>query len=131
MLDLDAIRQVAQETVYDNGYFYPVTVELGYFEFPTKTYGDISLPAGFYDALRVKIGSASGQNWWCVMFPPLCFVDVSSGVVPDSSKEVLQDNLDTEGYNVISEDTSDVKFKFKLIELLQNFRIELASLSNK
>lgn len=65
------------------------------------------------------------------MFPPLCFVDVSSGVVPDSSKEVLQDNLDTEGYNVISEDTSDVKFKFKLIELLQNFRIELASLSNK
>ena len=131
MLDLDAIRQVAQETVYDNGYFYPVTVELGYFEFPTRTYGDISLPAGFYDALRVKIGSASGQNWWCVMFPPLCFVDVSSGVVPDSSKEVLQDNLDTEGYNVISEDTSDVKFKFKLIELLQNFRIELASLSNK
>ena len=65
------------------------------------------------------------------MFPPLCFVDVSSGVVPDSSKEVLQDNLDTEGYDVISEDTGEVKFKFKLIELLQNFRIELASLTNK
>ena len=65
------------------------------------------------------------------MFPPLCFVDVSSGVVPDSSKEVLQDNLDTEGYNVISENTGEIKFKFKLIELLQNFRIELTSLANK
>lgn len=128
MLDLDSIREVAQNTVYDNGYVYPVSVELGYFEFPTKTYGDISLPAGFYDALRVKIGEASGHNWWCVMFPPLCFVDVSSGIVPDSSKEVLENNLDEEGYSVISEDSSEVKFKFKLIEFLQNVSMEFASL---
>lgn len=78
MLDLDKIKEVAYNTVFANGYSYPVSVELGNFEFPTKTYGDISLPSGFYDALRVKIGSASGKNWWCVMFPPLCFVDVSS-----------------------------------------------------
>ena len=78
MLDLYKIKDVAYNTVLANGYSYPVSVELGNFEFPTKTYGDISLPSGFYDALRVKIGSASGKNWWCVMFPPLCFVDVSS-----------------------------------------------------
>lgn len=95
-LDLDAIREVAQNTVLENGFSYPVSVELGYFDFPTKHYGDVSLPAGFYDALRVKIGNSSGQNWWCVMFPPLCFVDVSSGIVPDSSKEILEENLDSE-----------------------------------
>jgi len=96
MLDLDEIRNIAQNTVWEQGYSYPVTVELGHFDFPTKVYGDVSLPAGFYDALRVKIGNSSGQNWWCVMFPPLCFVDVSSGVVPDSSKEILEENLDNE-----------------------------------
>ena len=95
-LNLDAIRNIAQNTVWAHGYSYPVTVELGHFDFPTKVYGDVSLPAGFYDALRVKIGDSAGQNWWCVMFPPLCFVDVSSGIVPDSSKEILEENLDSE-----------------------------------
>lgn len=131
MLDLDSIKKVAEQAIYDNGYSYPVSVELGYFEFPTKTYGDISLPAGFYDALRVKIGEASGKNWWCVMFPPLCFVDVSSGIVPDSSKEILQENLDSEEYGLISDDSGEIKFKFKLIELLQSVSMELASLQNK
>lgn len=96
MLDLDKIRNIAQSTVYENGFSYSVTVELGHFDFPTKNYGDVSLPAGFYDALRVKIGKADGKNWWCVMFPPLCFVDVSSGIVPDSSKQILEENLDSE-----------------------------------
>ncbi|MBQ9298192.1 MAG: stage II sporulation protein R [Clostridia bacterium] len=128
-LNLDAIRKIAQETIYDNGYSYNVSVELGNFKFPTKTYGDISLPAGFYDALRIKIGNAEGKNWWCVMFPPLCFVDVSSGIVPDSSKEILQKNLDSEEFELISESSSEVKFKFKIVELLQNISTELASLT--
>ena len=71
-------------------YFYSIKINIGNFEFPTKDYGDISLPAGYYDALRVEIGEAKGRNWWCVMFPPLCFVDVSSGVVPDESKEFMK-----------------------------------------
>ena len=95
-LDLDAIKSIAQNTVWEYGFSYPVSVELGYFDFPTKNYGDVSLPAGFYDALRIKIGDSCGQNWWCVMFPPLCFVDVSSGIVPDGSKEILEENLDSE-----------------------------------
>ena len=99
-----------------NGYGYPVNIDIGNFEFPTKTYGDISLPAGYYDALKVEIGNASGQNWWCVMFPPLCFVDVSSGVVPDESKQIMQDNLSDEEYELISDnDSRDIKFKFSLI----------------
>ena len=126
--NIDTIKQIAQETVYENGYNYSVNIKIGNFACPTKQYGDISLPAGFYDALRVEIGSASGQNWWCVMFPPLCFVDVSSGVVPEESKEVLQENLSYEEYNLLSENqnNSDMNFKFKIVELFQNIGIKLA-----
>ena len=113
----EEFKQIALQTIKDNGYSYDVNISIGNFEFPTKDYGDISLPAGYYDALRVEIGEAKGQNWWCVMFPPLCFVDVTSGVVPDESKEQLEDTLSEEEYALVSED-SDVKiqFKFKLLE---------------
>ena len=118
--NLNEFKKIAQDTIYNNGYDYDVSVELGNFEFPSKTYGDISFPAGYYDALRVKIGTATGKNWWCVMFPPLCFVDITSGIVPDNSKEQLQDNLSSEEYSVISEhDNSSFKIKFKLIEFFE------------
>ena len=114
---LDEFKQVAINTIKEQGYSYNVNVKVGNFEFPTKTYGDISLPAGFYDALRVEIGEAKGQNWWCVMFPPLCFVDVTSGVVPEESKKELQNNLSEEEFALISDNqSSNIQFKFKLLE---------------
>ena len=120
----DKFKQIAEQTITENGFSYSVSVEIGDSDFPTKTYGDISLPAGTYDALKVKIGEAKGQNWWCVMFPPLCFVDVSSGIVPDESKEELKENLNDEEYAVISEtDDNKINFKFKLIEFFQNLRL--------
>ena len=118
---LEDFKQIAEDTIYSNGYNYPVEVEIGNFNFPTKTYGDISFPSGFYDALRIKIGKAKGQNWWCVMFPPLCFIDVSSGIVPDDSKEILESELSEEEFNLISENSSETKLKFKIVEVLQNF----------
>ena len=138
-------------TIHDNGYDYDVNVEIGDFYFPTKTYGDISFPSGFYEALKIEIGNARGHNWWCVMFPPLCFVDVSSGIVPDDSKKILEDMLSSEDYNLITSgnnlknssnnnsismdsscDNANSKetlegldnaftFKFKIIELINNF----------
>ena len=117
---IDDFKSIAKEVILENGYDYDVTVQIGNFEFPTKTYGDISLPAGFYDALKIQIGDAGGQNWWCVMFPPLCFVDVTSGIVPDESKELMQEELSDEEYYIISQDTPEIKFKFKLIELFSN-----------
>lgn len=117
----DNFKQIALKTIRDNGYDYSVNIKIGNFEFPTKQYGDISLPAGFYDALRVEIGKAEGKNWWCVMFPSLCFVDVSSGIVPDYSKEELQDALSEEEYSIISDNSdNEIKFKFKLIEFFAN-----------
>ena len=118
---------VAEKVIKENGFDYNVKIEIGNFEFPTKYYGDISLPAGFYDALKIEIGEAKGQNWWCVMFPPLCFVDVTSGVVPDESKQIMQNNLSDEEYSLISDnESSDIKFKFSLIEFFNN--INFASL---
>lgn len=114
-------EKIALKTIRENGYSYSVNINIGNFEFPTKTYGDISLPEGFYDALRVEIGEAKGKNWWCVMFPPLCFVDVSSGIVPDESKELLKNDLSEEEFALVSENSSnDIKFKFKLVEFFAN-----------
>lgn len=123
----DEFKKIALDTIHQNGFDYDVDVEIGNFSFPTKTYGDISLPSGYYDALRIKIGSARGQNWWCVMFPPLCFVDVSSGIVPDESKEVMKNDLSDEEFSLISnDDSTEISFKFKLIEFFQNAKIMTA-----
>ena len=117
----EEFRQVALETIKNEGYSYDVKIEIGNFEFPTKQYGDISLPAGFYDALKVEIGKAEGRNWWCVMFPSLCFVDISSGIVPEESKEDLQNVLSDEEYAIISDNSNyGIKFKFKLLEFFAN-----------
>ena len=122
-------KNIAQNVVKENGYNYEVNVEIGNLSFPTKTYGDISFPSGFYDALKVEIGKAEGQNWWCVMFPPLCFVDVTSGVVPEESKENLEENLGDEEYSIISdtEENGFTSIKFKIIEFFESIGTKLAN----
>ena len=120
----EEFTQIAEKVIKENGYNYTVNVQIGKADFPTKYYGDITLPAGTYDALKVQIGEAKGQNWWCVMFPPLCFVDVSTGIVPDNSKQELKQNLDNEEYDLISKtDNNEISFKFKIVELFQNWRL--------
>ena len=121
-------ENIAKKTIERNGYNYNVSVKIGNYSFPTKKYGDVLLPAGNYDALRIEIGKAEGRNWWCVMFPPLCFVDISSGIVPEESKEVLQSNIpNEEEYLLINENKSDeIKLKFKIVELFQNVKLKIA-----
>ena len=117
--------QIAKNTILENGYNYDVKINIGNSYFPTKHYGDISLPAGYYDALKVEIGSASGQNWWCVMFPPLCFVDMSTGIVPDESKQTIKDNMPDEEYALVSDSNNpSINFKFKLVEIFSNNQIK-------
>lgn len=125
--NLDAFEGVALQTIHDEGYNYDVNLSIGRFDFPTKTYGDISLPAGIYDALRIEIGEAKGHNWWCVMFPTLCFVDVSSGTLDEDSKEVLESNLNEEEYDLVSGDSIGVNFKFKILEFFDDIRVSLAN----
>ena len=124
--NIEEIKKIAENVVLENGYNYPIKVSIGNFAFPTKTYGDITFPAGFYDALKVEIGEAEGRNWWCVMFPPLCFVDVTSGVVPEDSKETLKENLSSEEYDLISENSDNINFKFKIVEMFQTLNMKIA-----
>lgn len=70
------LERIGQEVVQSWGKTYEVKTDYGYFTFPTKSYGSLVLPAGEYEAVRVLIGKAEGSNWWCVLFPPLCFVDI-------------------------------------------------------
>ncbi len=111
-------KKIAEQIIQANGYDYSVNVEIGDFYFPTKYYGNISLPAGNYDALKIEIGKAEGQNWWCSLFPPLCFVSISSGVIDEEGEEYLRENLSEEEFSIVSNSSSEVEFKFKLIELI-------------
>lgn len=120
---IDDFQKIANEVIFKNGFNYSAKVQIGNFAFPTKTYGDISLPAGYYDALKVELGDAKGKNWWCVMFPSLCFVDLNNGIVPEDSKEELQSSLMEEDYNLISSNNNEYKLKFKIVELFENTKI--------
>ncbi len=115
---LDEYKEIAEAVISEKGYSYPIEVEYGNFKFPTKEYNNIRLPAGNYDALRVKIGNAEGQNWWCVMFPPLCFVDGTTDSV--YAEEKLQSSLDKESYDIITTSAQNGVFpfevKFKIVE---------------
>lgn len=119
---MDSMKDIASGIITDHGYAYSVNISLKLEQFPLKAYGDIILPPGKYEALLIEIGEAKGKNWWCVMFPPLCFVDVTRGVVPEATKETLKNVLTDEEYKtvVIADEKEDmpVKVKFKLFEWL-------------
>lgn len=118
--DLENYKVIAEKVILDMGFDYPISVEIGNFHFPTKVYGNISLPAGYYDALRIKIGNAEGQNWWCSLFPPLCFVDISSGVIDENSKDNLRENLSDEEFAIVTSNSEKIKLKFKFLEIFSN-----------
>lgn len=117
---LVAFQEIAEKTIASEGYNYSVKLEVGNFYFPTKEYGNISLPAGYYDALKIEIGEAKGKNWWCSLFPPLCFVDISAGVIDEESEKYLKENLSDDEFAIITDNSETVKFKFKIIELLND-----------
>ena len=106
----DNIKNSALDIISGNGYNYPVNVSLEERYFPVKSYGVLIFPAGNYKALCVEIGEAKGRNWWCVLFPSLCFVDETYAVVPDSSKEKLKETLSEEEYESLSQDSKKDSF---------------------
>ncbi len=119
--DKEEIKKIADQVIADQGYEYNVNV---YFEkayFPLKTYGDMSFPPGEYEAFRVDIGEAEGHNWWCVLYPPLCFVDSAYSVVPDDTKEKFDNILSEEAYDTLTmKDLSNntYEFRFKYLTFL-------------
>ncbi len=111
------LTRAAEEEIALAGYDYSVSIETGKFSFPIRQYENISLPAGEYEAVRVKIGQAEGENWWCVMFPPLCFVDAAMGESNDESLSVLKENLSGEEYALIANGPEGgVNIRFKVVD---------------
>lgn len=130
--NLKQIEKTAKDVIEKTGYDYSVKASLGQSDFPTKTYGDVTLPAGTYEALKVEIGNADGKNWWCVMFPPLCFVDGSCVEMPAESEEYLKSSLGGDTYEMITKsDEFPVEFKFKAYEIWQSGKQVIKKLAKK
>lgn len=118
----DMIREVAVNTLLENGFRYDVQVSLAQEQFPIKVYGDITLPAGEYEALCIRLGKAEGHNWWCIVFPTLCYVDETYSYVPDESKNQLKNVLTEEEFEEISKDnTIQIKVKSRLWDLIKKY----------
>ena len=134
-MNLSKIEELARAEILKNNRDYSVKAVLGTYAFPTKLYGDITLPAGNYQALRIEIGKAEGANWWCVLFPPLCFVDATHGTIPDSVKQDLKKALTEEEYRIIASASDDddipVKVKFRVVEFFQDSKIKFSGMISK
>lgn len=102
------IASLAENVIRAEGYSYSVKAQVTTCDFPEKSYGDITFPAGEYDALRIKIGKANGQNWWCVLYPNLCFIDSVHAVVPEQGKKDLEKVLEEDTYEMV---TATTRFK--------------------
>lgn len=103
--NLEEIAAVGQEVIRQEGYGYSVRAHVITCDFPEKSYGDVTFPAGEYEALRIEIGEAQGQNWWCVLYPNLCFIDAVHAVVPDEGKEDLKKVLEEDTYEMVTATT--------------------------
>lgn len=129
------IINVAQKVIKDNGYDYDVKALMGKFIFPAKMYGQLVFPPGQYKALKIIIGKGEGSNWWCVLFPPLCFIDNSYNTVPDFVRKNLKEKLSKEEYELIFPDDTAVNIgvtkKLKIVEMLKNTGIKVSTIMDE
>lgn len=118
------LEKISKNIINENGYDYNVSIGLQYSNFPAKQYSSVVLPAGKYKALKIIIGEGKGKNWWCVMFPPLCFVDDQNGVIDEKTDKKLKEVLTEEEYELImaknKKEVKNLEFKFKIAEVFQN-----------
>lgn len=112
------LEEIARQKVLDKEKDYPVSAAVTTCYFPQKTYGDVTFPAGNYRALRIEIGAAKGNNWWCVLYPSLCFSDATNAVVPNEGKKKLKNVLTEEAYSQVTTQ-SDFKIKSYFLDLFK------------
>lgn len=113
------IVETATEVIEAEGYHYGVEVFLSDVEFPVKTYGAYTFPAGTYRALEIVIGSGTGHNWWCVMYPNMCFANGTYDVVDENSKKELRQSLSAQEYATLMEE-KDYQVSFRIVEEIEN-----------
>lgn len=115
---LDEIKRLAEKILQEYGYEYGASVKLQSCYFPDRTYKDCTFPAGWYDALRIELGEAKGQNWWCVFYPRLCFADYLHVVSEKESTEMEQEEtleqiLTVEEYELLLQNPKEWKIGFR------------------
>lgn len=120
------IEAMSEDWLSEQGECYPVKLDVIKDYFPTKSYGDMVFPCGTYDALRITIGQGKGNNWWCVLYPSLCYTDPVHAVVPERSKKTLSSLLAEDDYDALliqenrTEKKPKVRIKFRLLEVLMS-----------
>lgn len=107
------IEAVADDTLKRLGLTYRSEAEVVAAYFPERTYQDLTFPAGWYDAVRIRLGKAEGHNWWCVLYPNLCFSDCLRGVAEDGGEEDLKKVLTAEEYESLQQQPDQWKITFK------------------
>lgn len=112
------LKEIAEDEIKKHGYSYSAEVKVGEFAFPVKFYDDIMLPSGQYNAVRIIIGEGKGQNWWCVMYPPMCSLE---GITMDSGKETLKNSLSREEYEMVSSHAPKAEIRFKIVDIINSF----------
>jgi stage II sporulation protein R len=125
----DEIKNISEKVLKDNGFSYSVQTVLDHENFPIKTYGNITLPQGQYEAYKIVLGSGKGHNWWCVMFPPLCFVDITRGEISNKQTEAeMKKVLTNDEYEMVNNDSKDqekIVIKFKFVEIFNDMKSKI------
>lgn len=118
---LDEIEDCASDEIAKRGYDYPVSASLETCHFPIKAYGKAVFPPGNYQALRIVIGEGEGKNWWCVLYPNLCFSGSLYSIDEDASTEKLKAVLSPEEYKMLMEN-KEYEVRFKFYEMIQRLK---------
>lgn len=114
------IEKIISETIEENGFDYTFEYEISNSFYPAKKYNSITLPSGNYDGLQIKLGNAKGENWWCILFPPMCLINSSTCQLEEEPNELLSSTLSNETTSVIQSSEAKYKFKFKIIDFINN-----------
>ena len=112
--NMDNMKSIAERVIEKEGKNYEVAITLGQDNFPTRKYGNMVLPTGEYETLLISLGEGKGQNWWCVMFPPLCFVDITHSVSYNLEKEL--------GIQLEEGKEPTLKLKWKIVEIINKLK---------
>lgn len=116
--NMQEVIRISKKTLAEHGYDYEVTAQITTTDFPEKTYGSYTFPKGEYEALQIVIGEGTGQNWWCVLYPNMCFRGSVYEVVEEEADQSLREVLNSWEYAKVF-DSGKVNVRFKFLELLK------------
>ncbi|MFV0439823.1 MAG: stage II sporulation protein R [Lachnospirales bacterium] len=120
--NLENIENFVNNIILKGGYDYTSQVTFALTDFPPKSYGFITLPQGVYYSLNINLGEALGNNWWCVIYPPLCYVESDTMTFDDTSIETLEENLQEDTFKHITSKNGNINMEFKILEIYDSLK---------